>query len=227
MLKVILLIGVLISCYYAVALAQPDPPVLPPALIFSASVAIVMEGSTVTSSLQVKLDLALQKEYVKLTFPSFPPSTYIEEYIDFQTGLVTMIQVVNGESTCTNITGIPFPSFTPTFVADNCEYFGPAVIEGQPAQQWNCPMPISSSSVVNTSLFSRGNRLVAEVISVPASSTGPSIVEFLTINEYLPVHSLPSSVFDLPNACFQSAIRRSVVSGVRPVVDFFNKAKIY
>lgn len=215
LLKLGLFFGVLITCY-GIALAQPDPPVLPPALIFSGSVAVIIDGATYTSSILVKMDLNLQKEYVKLTIPALPPSTYFEEYIDFQSGTITMIQAAGGDASCSNVSGIPFPTFTPTFVADYCQYFGPAVIEGQPCQQWNCPLSLSSSFQVNTALFSRGNRLVAETIVVPPSESGPSIVEFLTVDEFIPVPSLPASIFEVPAICSQGSSRRSVMSGIRP-----------
>src|SRR3989338_5642634 len=92
------------------AMAQaPPPPVFSPAGIFDSSVVLISEELTTTFHLLAKLDLTQQKEYVKITLPAFPTTTYFEMFVDFAAGDLTIVQSDQGNPTCFNITGVPMP----------------------------------------------------------------------------------------------------------------------
>ena len=207
-----LLLGLAHFSQAGLAGQHPAAPVLPEALSGSASVFTMVPGAGINASafISVKYDMAQNKEYFQVG-EHLKANIGVDAYIDFTTQTVdVVVSVPFGHPVrCLRYANLTLEPKSPNIINSSCPFGGAAFFQGMPANQWNCDYAISAgfSDGLAVSIMSSGNTIMGETLFVPATQKDPAYVSFITFDQFIPLPSLPTSVFTPPSLCSAKAVQ--------------------
>lgn len=201
MFKAVIIL-VVVSCFAMRVSAnsnssKPVAPILPNNLLIEATFTLISKKVGVASGhIYTLVDMVNSLERFRVTTP-IDTTIYSDTIVDFKDETIYSISASDASApTCTVYRNLKLYPKNPNFINEHCTFVWAAEANGLPATQWFCPIaPPGSLLVPKVNIMTTPYAIVTETI------TTIGVQEFISIDTYESLPSIPSSAFKPPSFC--------------------------